>query len=184
MLKTRFLNQGFTLVELMVVVAIIGILAAIAIPNFQSYQAKSRQSEAKITLAGVYTAEKSYQVEKSSFTACLSSIGVSVEGNGTNSFYTTGFAAAAVAGSCATTDPATGTPTCASSAGVTHFLAGRPAAGLIASLPASAATCNATTFVAGAGGVINARQSSAAADVDQWTMNQDRSLTNTQTVLK
>ena len=56
-------RQGFTLVELMIVVAIIGILAAIAIPNFLKYQAKAKQSEAKANLKNVYTAELSYLAE-------------------------------------------------------------------------------------------------------------------------
>ncbi len=41
-------ENGFTLVELMVVVAIIGLLSAVAIPNFQKYQARSKTSEAKL----------------------------------------------------------------------------------------------------------------------------------------
>ena len=51
--------KGFTLIELMIVVAIIGILAAIAIPNFMKFQAKSKQSEAKSNLKAMFTANKS-----------------------------------------------------------------------------------------------------------------------------
>ncbi|MGB7971152.1 MAG: prepilin-type N-terminal cleavage/methylation domain-containing protein [Candidatus Deferrimicrobiaceae bacterium] len=60
-------RKGFTLIELMIVVAIIGILAAIAIPNFLKFQAKSKQSEAKTNLKGIYTAETGYFGENNSY---------------------------------------------------------------------------------------------------------------------
>ena len=53
-------KKGFTLIELMIVVAIIGILAAIAIPNFLRFQARAKQSEARQNLGGIYTAYVSY----------------------------------------------------------------------------------------------------------------------------
>ena len=59
------LSKGFTLIELMIVVAIIGILAAIAIPNFMRFQARARQSEAKTNLKGYFTAAKSRYAEDS-----------------------------------------------------------------------------------------------------------------------
>jgi type IV pilus assembly protein PilA len=60
---TRKSNKGFTLIELMIVVAIIGILAAIAIPNFLRFQLKSKSSEGKVNIAAIRTAEESYNAE-------------------------------------------------------------------------------------------------------------------------
>jgi type IV pilus assembly protein PilA len=51
----------------MIVVAIIGILAAIAIPNFARFQAKSKQSEAKANLKAIFVAKKSYAAEFDTF---------------------------------------------------------------------------------------------------------------------
>jgi len=100
----KFTNQkGFTLIELMIVVAIIGILAAIAIPNFMSYQCKARQSEAKSALGDIRTMEEAYYAEHNTY-GTLDSIGWSI--NETNAEYSyqiddgyddTGFTASATA---------------------------------------------------------------------------------------
>jgi type IV pilus assembly protein PilA len=72
-------KRGFTLIELMIVVAIIGILAAIAIPNFIRFQARSKQGEAKSNLKSMFTAERSFYQEKDRYSGLVDEIGFSPE---------------------------------------------------------------------------------------------------------
>lgn len=66
-------ERGFTLIELMIVVAIIGVLAAIAIPNFRNYQLKTKRQELPTNLKAIRTAELSYQAEFHTFQQLTSS---------------------------------------------------------------------------------------------------------------
>ena len=82
--KMRLIQKGFTLIELMIVVAIIGILAALAIPAFQEYIARSQASEGALLLGGLKTPLAEYYKINGSLPANLTTIGAKTSGKYTS----------------------------------------------------------------------------------------------------
>jgi type IV pilus assembly protein PilA len=70
-LSIKKAQQGFTLIELMIVVAIIGILAAVAIPAYQNYTKKAKFSEVVLATAGVKSAVELCAQDQNSLTNCI-----------------------------------------------------------------------------------------------------------------
>jgi type IV pilus assembly protein PilA len=102
-LRARRIQGGFTLIELMMVVGIIGILASIVIPIFMQYQARARTSEAKATLGAIYTGEIVYVTEEGRY-GSLGEIRYVL--TGTNRYtYRTGAAGAGGGGNANVTSP-------------------------------------------------------------------------------
>jgi type IV pilus assembly protein PilA len=71
------LQQGFTLIELMIVVAIVGILAAIALPAYQDYVVRSKMSEAVAAIAACKTSVQEYASTKAGWPGSVTASGCS-----------------------------------------------------------------------------------------------------------
>lgn len=156
-------NQGgFSLIELMIVVAIIGILASIAVPNFQKFQRRAKQSEGKGYLASIFTAEKGFQAEWNTFTSSTTGIGFVIDPTA-RGCYRAGFTAAAVAipgSTVAAGDPIEQNPTLATGCGA------------FPALPAS--TYTTTTFTASTVAILY-----TGGPTDTWTINEVKNMNNT-----
>jgi type IV pilus assembly protein PilA len=164
-------QDGFTLVELMVVVAIIGLLSAVAIPNFKKYQAKAKMSEAKLQLSAVYTAQASFFSDFNIHAACLNYMGYDPSLEAPSRYYAVGFQTTATINATAWTSAqnsglqsGTGAGQCSSSlaggvtadaGGISFYPAGKGA---------GASVANAVNYLANTMLGTQATSSSATAD--------------------
>lgn len=107
----RQTSHGFTLTELMIAVAIVGILAAIALPSYNSYVLRANRSTARTAMSELLARQESFYAERKAYATSLADLGYAVssidrEGRftATNAIYTLSFTAAGAA--C----PGAGTP--------------------------------------------------------------------------
>lgn len=74
-MRIIFVNKGFSLIELVVAIAIVGIIAAIAIPSYQGSMRKAIRSDAKAALMDVAARQERFFTENNSYTVTLSNLG-------------------------------------------------------------------------------------------------------------
>jgi type IV pilus assembly protein PilA len=147
----------------MVVVAIIGVLSAVVVPNFKKYQAKAKQSEAKIQLAAAYSAEQAGLANYNTYASCLSDLGYDTPAKGYYGLRTRFFGqtrVGAAGGVC--TDAVSFNPTTP-----TVAIPAMPA------MPATAYTTVTTFKIVAAGTITSVR-------TDHWSINDEKNLKNDQ----
>jgi type IV pilus assembly protein PilA len=169
-------QHGFSLVELMVVVGIVALLSSVAIPNFMQFQAKSRTTEAKLQLAGIYTAEAAFFGSYSIYHNCINYMDYDPTEFRNSRYYSVGITVDAaihplafLAAVNSDLDPTACPQNMPSAEGLSYFPAGTGVGGIVADVsfipPTSVGDqsgAGQVFFVAGAGGVIHKRFLSSA----------------------
>lgn len=176
--KLKRMAAGFTLIELMITIGIVGILVRIAVTNYNRVMGKSHNAEAKLALATTYMGEKNFYAQHSYYVQGMKDIAYTPEG--TTRFYTIGWTAVSQSGTLTSyLDAATGatilTGTTASWARVNY-----PATytsctlATLSSTPGSATVAGQTFSIVATGQIVN-----AATNCDTWTINDSKTLSNT-----
>jgi type IV pilus assembly protein PilA len=186
LLKSSNSESGFTLV------------AAVAIPNFQKYQARSKTTEAKIQLAAIYVAEESFFSTYNIYHTCLKFMGYDPREEINSRIYTTGFTHSAVAidatAYISATTAGINTVDCPEAAtnatNTTFFPAGKGLGNLISDSAHLTSTTNGTqtnsstmTFLAGAAGIIHKEFTAAtgASGSSYFTIDQSKKISTIRT---
>ncbi len=165
-------KMGFTLIELMVVVAIIGILSALAVPQYSKFQSRARQAEAKVQLGGALTAERTFFAEAGTYIGCLSKIGYSPapDTSQPGRYYAIGFTAGTEVANAVT---GTTSLNCSLGKDVSYFEGTSSIGGSNAtSLPATSVYANASKLAIGARGKLS------AVGNDDWELDQNGQFNN------
>lgn len=154
----------------MITVGIIGILVAISGVGYERYQAKTRQAEAKLGLAAIYSLERSFQSEYGAFIGDLGAIGYEPEGQ--KRFYAIGFSADWTGTVTGFTNPATAIPYYDRVNHPPSWVNCATISNLAGTQPVPAAVDGQTLLVVAAG------QIRMGLNCDVWRINQNKTLSN------